>query len=101
MQRTQCRLSGSTLSGKGTLLLLLIVGMTIVRRFLKPFTYRGQDDRLHRVDAPTIIAGLGTFPDETLRCPARYAARLSQAFTATNETRVELDQSQVLRRDDI
>ncbi|VDB94249.1 unnamed protein product [Peniophora sp. CBMAI 1063] len=69
--------------------------------FLKPFTYTGQDGQTVRVDAPTIVAGLGTFPYETLRCPARYAARLSQAFTATNQIRVELAESQVLRREDI
>lgn len=72
-----------------------------VYRFLKPFTFIAEDGRTHTVNAPTIIAGLGSFPFETLRCPARYAARISQAFTATNQIRIELDSSQVLRREDI
>lgn len=52
--------------------------------FVKPFRHAGR-----LVTAETIIRGLGSFRDlpydrELMRCPARYAARLSQAFTATD-----------------
>ena len=52
--------------------------------FVKPFRYAGR-----LVTAESIIQSLGTFRDlpydrELMRCPARYAARLSQAFTATD-----------------
>lgn len=52
--------------------------------FVKPFRHAGR-----LVTAETIIQGLGSFRDlpydrELMRCPARYAARLSQAFTATD-----------------
>ena len=52
--------------------------------FVKPFRYGGR-----LVTAETIIQSLGTFrnlpyDNELMRCPARYAARLSQAFTATD-----------------
>lgn len=49
-------------------------------RFVKPFMdYEGR-----RVDRHRIINEIGTFDDELRRCPARYAARISQAFTATD-----------------
>ncbi|TFY68358.1 hypothetical protein EVJ58_g1048 [Rhodofomes roseus] len=56
--------------------------------FVKPF----RDAQTNSVvSAATIIASLGTFRnlayDPTLiRCPARYAARISQAFTATDSS---------------
>jgi RNA-dependent RNA polymerase len=48
--------------------------------FVTPFT-----DRSGRsISAVSIRATIGSsWPEGTLRCPARYAARLSQAFTAT------------------
>ncbi|EJF66614.1 RdRP-domain-containing protein [Dichomitus squalens LYAD-421 SS1] len=57
--------------------------------FVKPFRYRDSHQNVHFVDATTIIQSLGQFHnlpfDPTLmRCPARYAARISQAFTATD-----------------
>lgn len=67
---------------------------------MKPF-----HDRIHgRVDASSIIAGLGTFHDlefdrQLVYCPARYAARISQAFTATDAVRVDVEE--VFEIDDI
>ena len=53
--------------------------------------------RIERIDAQTIINGLGTFDalsfDERLiYCPARYAARLSQAFTATDAVEIAVEE---------
>lgn len=67
-------------------------------RFVKPF----EDRRRGLVNAATIINGLGDFKklDERLvYCPARYAARLSQAFTATDAVSVEVEE--ILPIDDI
>ena len=44
------------------------------------------------MNAITIINGLGDFKTLDLRCPARYAARLSQAFTATDAVSVEVEE---------
>lgn len=55
--------------------------------FVSPFqTGDGQE-----VDAATIIAGLGNFENnpydpKLINCPARYAARISQAFTTTESS---------------
>ena len=51
------------------------------------------------MDAKTIIDGLGEFKYLDSRCPARYAARLSQAFTATDAVSVEVEE--ILHIDDI
>jgi RNA-dependent RNA polymerase len=56
--------------------------------FVSPFKHRTPEGYVD-VNACTIIEGLGTFAglefDPTLiRCPARYGARISQAFTATD-----------------
>ncbi|KAL0580309.1 hypothetical protein V5O48_001726 [Marasmius crinis-equi] len=56
--------------------------------FVKPF----DDPRRGHVDASIIIKSLGTFDDELMRCPARYAARISQAFTATDAALVTVDE---------
>ncbi|KAF9270384.1 RNA-directed RNA polymerase 2 [Marasmius fiardii PR-910] len=64
--------------------------------FVKPF-YDPQNRR--RVDAIDIISRLGRFDDELMRCPARYAARISQAFTATDATLVEVEE--IILGDDI
>ncbi|KAJ7630644.1 RNA-directed RNA polymerase 2 [Roridomyces roridus] len=62
--------------------------------FVRPF--KGPDGLT--VTEETIIAGLGNF--EPLRnCPARYAARISQAFTATDSTSVEVEE--IIRIPDI
>ncbi|KAG5644736.1 hypothetical protein DXG03_007865 [Asterophora parasitica] len=53
--------------------------------FVKPF----RDPQHGYVDAPTIITSIGSFANlpfdrDLMRCPARYGARISQAFTATD-----------------
>lgn len=71
-----------------------------IYRFVKHF-----NDRTHGyVDAASIIDSLGTFHDLTfdrnlIYCPARYAARISQAFTATDAVRVDVEE--VFQKDDI
>ncbi|KAG7099381.1 hypothetical protein E1B28_001236 [Marasmius oreades] len=45
-----------------------------------------------RVNASIIISRLGKFDQELMRCPARYAARISQAFTATDATLVTVEE---------
>lgn len=55
--------------------------------FVRPFP--GSDGRT--VNAAIIIAGLGNFADNSydprlIYCPARYAARISQAFSATESS---------------
>ena len=53
------------------------------------------------VDAESIRASIGTeWPEDVRRCPARFAARLSQAFTAT-ESPIFVESDQIERMDDI
>lgn len=66
--------------------------------FVKPFS-----DQVHGpVTAKTIIDSLGQFANlkfdkKLIYCPARYAARISQAFTATDASvPVELDEIQMI-----
>ncbi|KZV62230.1 RdRP-domain-containing protein [Peniophora sp. CONT] len=59
--------------------------------FVRPFEYKDKRGESVRVDAATIIATLGRLDHATRYCPARYAARISQAFTATNQTAVAVD----------
>ena len=79
--------------------------------FIRPF--RMQDPSgsgaMVEVTAASIIAGLGIFDDpsavpsydpELIRCPARYAARLAQAFTATDAA-VEVDPGEIIWEKDI
>lgn len=65
---------------------------------VKPFTLR--DGTV--VNARSIIDGLGNFhrDPELVRCPARYGARISQAFTATDSS-VSVDPDEILPVDDI
>lgn len=68
--------------------------------FVKPFLHRDEQDIESFVDATTIIQNLGnfhvSFDPELIRCPARYAARISQAFTATDASiSVGVEQLQV------
>ncbi|KAI0033364.1 RNA dependent RNA polymerase-domain-containing protein [Vararia minispora EC-137] len=67
--------------------------------FVKPFSYEDKHSTTHSIDAASIITSLGTFDDKTRFCPARYAARLSQAFTATDAAEVEVEE--VLLGDDV
>ena len=73
--------------------------------FVKPFRHTGADGAVSFIDARTIIASLGNFRDlaydpELIRCPARYAARISQAFTATDAS-VEVEVGQIIHGTDI
>ncbi|KAJ6627235.1 RdRP-domain-containing protein [Mycena sp. CBHHK59/15] len=61
--------------------------------FVRPFL--GQNRRY--IDAPTIIKSLGSFDNlefdpKLTYCPARYAARISLAFTATDSTSIEVEE---------
>ncbi|KAJ7102228.1 RNA-directed RNA polymerase 2 [Mycena belliarum] len=63
--------------------------------FVRPFL--DVDGERTMVNAQSIIDNLGSFDglefDPKLRyCPARYAARISQAFTATDSTSVEVEE---------
>lgn len=76
------------------------LGLKLISRFVKPFR-----DRIKGyVDAKAIIESIGTFDnlqfDQTLiYCPARYAARLSQAFTATDSVEIEVEE--IFQNEDI
>lgn len=68
---------------------------------MKPFWDKKQG---RTIDAAGIIKSLGTFDrlefdPELIRCPARYAARIAQAFTATEAVKVDVDR--VVQIDDI
>ena len=69
--------------------------------FVKQF--RDSGDNL--ITADTIIERLGTFHDlaydrELIYCPARYAARISQAFTTTDSS-VSVPAEEIIIKDDI
>lgn len=73
---------------------------TNLYRFVKPF----RDSKRGLVDAASIIKSLGTFHNLTfdpklIYCPAKYAARISQAFTATDATLIDVEE--VFQEDDI
>ncbi|THU94827.1 RdRP-domain-containing protein [Dendrothele bispora CBS 962.96] len=56
--------------------------------FIKPFRHNNGQE----IDAASIIASLGDFRrDDLIRCPARYGARISLAFTATDPTLVRVE----------
>ncbi|KAJ7130056.1 RNA-directed RNA polymerase 2, partial [Mycena crocata] len=60
--------------------------------FVRPFQDAGK-----LVDANSIIENLGSFDGlefdpKLMYCPARYAARISQAFTATDSTSIEVEE---------
>lgn len=56
--------------------------------FLKPF-YSG----LEKVDCTSIINSIGNFSAPLRRCPALYGARISQAFTSTEASTVEVEET--------
>ena len=69
--------------------------------FVKNF----QDCKGNLITAATIIERLGTFHDldydrQLIYCPARYAARISQAFTTTDSS-VTVPAEEILIEDDI
>ena len=62
--------------------------------FLRSFKHKGVV-----VDVPTVINSLGSFAglpfdSRLMYCPARYAARISQGFTTTDPTTVEVESIQ-------
>lgn len=70
---------------------LFIVPFRFVKRF------RNHEDGNALVSAASIIEGLGTFHGlsfdrNLIYCPARYGARISQAFTATDAVKVEVEE---------
>ncbi|KAI0757093.1 RdRP-domain-containing protein [Daedaleopsis nitida] len=73
--------------------------------FVKPFRHVDERGNTQIVDATSIIASLGNFRnlsfDPTLiHCPARYAARISQAFTATDAS-ISMEVGQIMQGRDI
>jgi RNA-dependent RNA polymerase len=69
--------------------------------FVKDF----RDREGNLITAATIIEGLGTFHDveydrQLMYCPARYAARISQAFTTTDSS-VTVPAEEIIIKDDI
>lgn len=71
--------------------------------FVKPFKVSEHPEEWVR--ARDIIASLGSFENlgydpQLARCPARYAARLSQAFTATDAS-VSVNVEEIFTQDDI
>ena len=70
--------------------------------FVTPF----YDDRHGLVDAPAIIKGLGSFAavshdPRLVYCPARYGARISQAFTATDSSISVQEAEEIFTIDDV
>lgn len=65
--------------------------------FLSPFH---DEKESRRIDARTIIEDIGSFDPELMKCPARYAARISQAFTTT-DTSVEVEAEETFFKNDI
>lgn len=73
--------------------------------FVRKFTTVDEYGRRATVTAASIIKGLGTFADlehdpQLIYCPARLAARYSQAFTAT-EAAVTMEPEEIFPEDDI
>lgn len=69
--------------------------------FVKPF----RDDNDRRINAQTIIKSLGEFKNlswdpKLIYCPARYGARISQAFTATDSS-VSVEAEEIIPIEDI
>ncbi|THH20540.1 hypothetical protein EW146_g829 [Bondarzewia mesenterica] len=64
-----------------------------------------KDPANQRVSAPAIIESLGRFDNlewdiDLMKCPARYGARISQAFTATDPS-IVVEADEIIRVDDI
>ncbi|RPD82652.1 RdRP-domain-containing protein [Lentinus tigrinus ALCF2SS1-7] len=73
--------------------------------FVKPFRHVDASGNTHIVDAAYIIGSLGNFRNlsydpRLIYCPARYAARISQAFTATDES-ISMEVGQIIAARDI
>ena len=73
--------------------------------FVKPFRHIDERGNTHIIDAASIIESLGNFRNlaydrQLIYCPARYAARISQAFTATDAS-ISMEVGQVMQSRDI
>lgn len=73
--------------------------------FINEFIAVYEDGTSEFVGRDAIIRSLGTFDNlehdpQLLYCPARYAARISQAFTATNAG-ITMDPEEIFQDDDI
>ena len=73
--------------------------------FVAPFKHRNSNGDIEDVDASTVIASLGNFRNLPfdpwlMYCPARYAARIAQAFTATDAS-ITIDVGQIIVGHDI
>ena len=73
--------------------------------FVTPFEHVDENGISRNVNASSIIADIGNFRDlpfdrQLIYCPARYAARLSQAFTATDAS-ISVEVSDVIQGEDI
>ncbi|KAI0724458.1 RdRP-domain-containing protein [Cerioporus squamosus] len=73
--------------------------------FVKPFRHVDATGNTHIVDSGSIIASLGNFRNLSydpllIYCPARYAARISQAFTATDAS-ISMEVGQIMEARDI
>ncbi|KAJ8482744.1 hypothetical protein ONZ51_g5138 [Trametes cubensis] len=73
--------------------------------FVKPFRHQDERGYTSIVDAAAIIDSIGTFKNLTfdpilIKCPARYAARISQAFTATDAS-ITIEVGQIIQGRDI
>ena len=60
---------------------------------------------MRAIDAPTIIESLGSFANisydqQLIYCPARYGARISQAFTATDSS-ISVEVEEIFTLDDV
>ncbi|GJJ15893.1 hypothetical protein Clacol_010171 [Clathrus columnatus] len=68
--------------------------------FISPFKLKVRN-RSREINADYIRTSIGLeFPGQLTRCPARFGARLSQAFTATNAS-IILERHEVLQIDDV
>lgn len=97
---------------------LLVEGITIAGRHFRFLAYSQSALKEHavwfvkeftdssgiRINASTIIAGLGNFDvvydPQLIYCPARYAARISQAFTSTDAS-VSVEADEILILEDV
>lgn len=73
--------------------------------FVKPFRHVDERGNTHIINAASIIESIGNFRNlvfdpQLMRCPARYAARISQAFTATDAS-ISMEVGQVMQGRDI
>ncbi|OBZ79741.1 putative RNA-dependent RNA polymerase 1 [Grifola frondosa] len=73
--------------------------------FVKPFDVADTRGGRRTIDAHTIIVDLGSFRDlafdqKLIFCPARYGARISQSFTATDAS-ISIEAEEIFHLEDI